>query len=97
MHNSYAFDLDGITYTTTPGNTAIQAALATGFDIPRFCYHEKLSIAGNCRMCLLEISYPKSLKPMASCALPLVPGMSIYTNTMMVKKAREGVLELLIN
>jgi NADH dehydrogenase (ubiquinone) Fe-S protein 1 len=96
MNNGYVFDLDGITYTTTPGNTAIQAALATGFDIPRFCYHEKLSIAGNCRMCLLEISYPKSLKPMASCALPLVPGMAIYTNTMMVKKAREGVLELLL-
>jgi len=90
------FYIDSISYPTLQGNTAMQSSLAAGFDIPRFCYHEKLSIAGNCRMCLLEIAYPRSLKPMASCALPIISGMSVYTNTVMVRKAREGVLELLL-
>lgn len=90
------FYIDSVPYPTIQGNTAMQSCLAVGFDVPRFCYHEKLSIAGNCRMCLLEIAYPKSLKPMASCALPIISGMAVYTNTVMVKKAREGVLELLL-
>jgi len=90
------FYIDSVSYPTIQGNTAMQSCLTVGFDVPRFCYHEKLSIAGNCRMCLLEIAYPKSLKPMASCALPIISGMSVYTNTVMVKKAREGVLELLL-
>lgn len=90
------FFVDEVEYSTLIGNTTMQASLAIGLDIPRFCYHEKLSIAGNCRMCLLEISYPRSLKPMASCALPVIQGMSFYTNTMMVKKSREGVLEFLL-
>lgn len=94
MHTN--FYVDSVTYPTLQGNTAMQSCLSVGFDIPRFCYHEKLSIAGNCRMCLLEIAYPRSLKPMASCALPVIPGMAVYTNTVMVKKAREGVLELLL-
>lgn len=91
-----SFHIDSVAHISLPGNTAMQSSLSIGIDIPRFCYHEKLSIAGNCRMCLLEISYPRSLKPMASCALPIFSGMSIYTNTIMVKKAREGVLELLL-
>lgn len=90
------FFIDSVPYPTLHGNTAMQSSLAVGFDIPRFCYHEKLSIAGNCRMCLLEIAYPRSLKPMASCALPIISGMSVFTNTVMVRKAREGVLELLL-
>jgi NADH dehydrogenase (ubiquinone) Fe-S protein 1 len=92
----FQFQIDNIRYPTLSGNTAMQSSLSIGYDVPRFCYHEKLSIAGNCRMCLLEIAYPRSLKPMASCALPLLSNMSIYTNTIMVKKAREGVLELLL-
>ena len=63
-------------------------------NIPRFCYHEKLSIAGNCRMCLVEES--KSLKPIASCAIQIISNMQIYTNTIKVRKAREGVLEFLL-
>jgi len=96
MYSQSLFQIDSIDYPTLPSNTAMQSSLSIGYEVPRFCYHEKLSIAGNCRMCLLEISYPRSLKPMASCALPLMPNMSIYTNTVMVKKAREGVLELLL-
>ena len=74
--------------------TVLQACLNAGIEIPRFCYHKKLSIAGNCRMCLVEIE--KAPKPMASCALPLMENMKIFTNTFLVKKAREGILEFLL-
>jgi NADH dehydrogenase (ubiquinone) Fe-S protein 1 len=76
------------------GSTILQACASIGIDIPRFCYHEKLSIAGNCRMCLVEVA--KTPKPVASCAMPVVPGQKVFTNTMMVKKAREGVMEFLL-
>ena len=76
------------------GLTVLQACEQAGFEIPRFCYHEKLSIAGNCRMCLVEIE--KSPKPVASCAMPVVEGMNIKTNTSMVEKARKGVMEFLL-
>ncbi|CAL8464942.1 g4477 [Coccomyxa elongata] len=70
------------------------ACSAAGVDIPRFCYHQRLSIAGNCRMCLVEVE--KSPKPVASCAMPAGPGMNIKTDTPLVKKAREGVMEFLL-
>ncbi len=76
------------------GLTVLQACEQAGYEIPRFCYHEKLSIAGNCRMCLVEIE--KSPKPVASCAMPVTEGMNIKTNTMMVEKARKGVMEFLL-
>ncbi len=76
------------------GLTVLQACEKAGFEIPRFCYHEKLSIAGNCRMCLVEIE--KSPKPVASCAMPAAEGMNIKTNTSMVEKARKGVMEFLL-
>jgi len=77
-----------------PGSTILQACSQIGIDIPRFCYHDQLSIAGNCRMCLVEVA--KTPKPVASCAMPIVPGMKVFTNTLMVKKAREGVMEFLL-
>jgi len=76
------------------GLTVLQACEKAGFEIPRFCYHEKLSIAGNCRMCLVEIE--KSPKPVASCAMPATEGMNIKTNTEFVEKARKGVMEFLL-
>jgi len=76
------------------GLTVLQACEKAGVEIPRFCYHEKLSIAGNCRMCLVEIE--KSPKPVASCAMPAVEGMNIKTNTEFVEKARKGVMEFLL-
>ncbi len=76
------------------GLTVLQACEQAGAEIPRFCYHEKLSIAGNCRMCLVEIE--KSPKPVASCAMPVVDGMNIKTNTTFVEKARKGVMEFLL-
>lgn len=77
------------------GTVIIQAAERLGIEIPRFCYHERLAIAGNCRMCLVEVS-PGPPKPQASCALPCADGMVVKTNSPMVKKAREGVMEFLL-
>ncbi|MDC3016794.1 NADH-quinone oxidoreductase subunit NuoG [Candidatus Pelagibacter sp.] len=76
------------------GLTVLQACEKAGVEIPRFCYHEKLSIAGNCRMCLVEMD--KSPKPIASCAMPAAEGMNIKTNTKFVEKARKGVMEFLL-
>ena len=76
------------------GLTVLQACEKAGVEIPRFCYHEKLSIAGNCRMCLVEME--KSAKPVASCAMPAAEGMNIKTNTTFVEKARKGVMEFLL-
>ena len=76
------------------GLTVLQACEKAGVEIPKFCYHEKLSIAGNCRMCLVEIE--KSPKPIASCAMPAADGMNIKTNTSFVEKARKGVMEFLL-
>jgi len=76
------------------GLTVLQACEQAGVEIPRFCYHEKLSIAGNCRMCLVEME--KSPKPIASCAMPAVDGMVIKTNTEKIKKSRKGVMEFLL-
>jgi NADH-quinone oxidoreductase subunit G len=76
------------------GTTVLQACEQLGIEIPVFCYHPKLSIAGNCRMCLVEME--KSPKPIASCAMPAAEGMVIRTNTPLVQKARNGVLEFLL-
>ena len=76
------------------GMTVLQACELAEVEIPRFCYHEKLSIAGNCRMCLVEME--KSAKPIASCAMPAAEGMNIKTNTEFVKKARKGIMEFLL-
>ena len=76
------------------GMTVLQACELAGEEIPRFCYHERLSIAGNCRMCLVEMK--KSAKPIASCAMPASEGMEIKTNTNFVDKARKGVMEFLL-
>ena len=76
------------------GLTVLQACEKAGAEIPRFCYHEKLSIAGNCRMCLVEME--KSPKPIASCAMPAANGMVIKTNTPKIEKSRKGVMEFLL-
>ncbi len=86
--------IDGIEVEVEPGTTVIQACDMAGIEIPRFCYHERLSIAGNCRMCLVEME--KSPKPVASCAMPVGDGMVIHTNSEMAVKARRGVMEFLL-
>ncbi|KAK2710630.1 NADH-ubiquinone oxidoreductase 75 kDa subunit, mitochondrial-like [Artemia franciscana] len=77
-----------------PGTTVLQAAAMVGVEIPRFCYHERLSIAGNCRMCLVEVE--KAAKPVAACAMPVMKGWRIKTNSDLTRKAREGVMEFLL-
>ena len=77
-----------------PGTTILQACEKLGIEIPIFCYHEKLSIAGNCRMCLVEVE--GNPKPVASCSVPCTDGMKIKTTTNLVKKARKGVMEFLL-
>ncbi|KAJ1502940.1 hypothetical protein HMI54_001092 [Coelomomyces lativittatus] len=86
--------IDGKTVSIERGAALIQACEQAGIAIPRFCYHERLAIAGNCRMCLVELANVP--KPIASCAMPVGPGMVVKTNTPMVKKAREGVMEFLL-
>ncbi|WP_203310951.1 NADH-quinone oxidoreductase subunit NuoG [Sphingomonas beigongshangi] len=87
--------VDGIEVEVPQGATVLQACEAAGKEIPRFCYHERLSIAGNCRMCLVEVK-PGPPKPQASCALPAADNQEVFTTTPMVKNAREGVMEFLL-
>jgi NADH-quinone oxidoreductase subunit G len=86
--------IDGTEIEVEDGITVLQACEQAGVEIPRFCYHERLSIAGNCRMCLVEME--RAPKPIASCAMPVGEGMVIKTNTETVKKARNGVMEFLL-
>ncbi|MET0179646.1 MAG: NADH-quinone oxidoreductase subunit NuoG [Novosphingobium sp.] len=87
--------VDGVEIEVPQGATVLQACELAGKEIPRFCYHERLSIAGNCRMCLVEVK-PGPPKPQASCALPAADKQEIRTDSEMVKKAREGVMEFLL-
>ncbi len=87
--------VDGREIEVPDGATVLQACELAGKEIPRFCYHERLSIAGNCRMCLVEVK-PGPPKPQASCALPATEGQEIRTDSQMVKTAREGVMEFLL-
>jgi len=87
--------VDGVEIEVPAGATVLQACELAGKEIPRFCYHERLSIAGNCRMCLVEVK-PGPPKPQASCALPAADKQEIFTNTPMVKHAREGIMEFLL-
>jgi len=90
----FKLKVNNIDVEVEEGLTVLQACEKIGVEIPRFCYHEKLSIAGNCRMCLVEME--KSPKPIASCAMPAAEGMNIKTNTPFVEKARKGVMEFLL-
>ena len=87
--------IDGIEVEVPPGSTVLQACEAAGKEIPRFCYHERLSIAGNCRMCLVEVK-PGPPKPAASCAMPAADNMEVFTDSPMARKARRGVMEFLL-
>ncbi|WP_375288614.1 NADH-quinone oxidoreductase subunit NuoG [Sphingomonas sp.] len=87
--------VDGIEVEVPAGATVLQACEAAGKEIPRFCYHERLSIAGNCRLCLVEVK-PGPPKPQASCALPAADNQEVFTTTPMVKHAREGIMEFLL-
>jgi NADH-quinone oxidoreductase subunit G len=87
--------IDGIEVEVPNGSNVLQACEAAGVEVPRFCYHERLSVAGNCRMCLVEIEKAPP-KPFASCAYPVADGMVVHTDTPMVRAARRGVMEFLL-
>ncbi|KAH7883116.1 Ndufs1, NADH-ubiquinone oxidoreductase 75kD subunit (775) [Phlebopus sp. FC_14] len=93
-HADITLTVDGKEVTVPQGSALIQACEAAGAVIPRFCYHDRLAIAGNCRMCLVEVE--RSPKPVASCAMPAMPGSKVFTNTPLVHEAREGVMEFLL-
>src|SRR5437764_4416992 len=86
--------IDGQEVEVAPGTTILQACQQAGVEIPHFCYHERLMIAGNCRMCLVEVE--RSPKPVASCAMPVADGNVIHTQSDKAKKARHGVMEFLL-
>src|SRR5215472_4960591 len=86
--------IDGDEIEVAPGTTILQACEHAGIEIAHFCFHERLAIAGNCRMCLVEME--KSPKPIASCAMPVGDGMVIHTNSPKAVKARKGVMEFLL-
>ncbi|OTB05337.1 hypothetical protein M426DRAFT_319884 [Hypoxylon sp. CI-4A] len=86
--------IDGKKVSIEAGSALIQACEKAGSTVPRYCYHEKLMIAGNCRMCLVEVE--RAPKPVASCAWPVQPGMVVKTNSPLTHKAREGVMEFLL-
>ena len=87
--------IDGIEVEVPVGSSVLQAAEAAGIEIPRFCYHDRLSVAGNCRMCLVEIEKAPP-KPIASCAWPVADGMVVHTDSKMVRDARRAVMEFLL-
>src|SRR6187401_543557 len=88
------FELDGKTLQVPEGTTIIEAADDAGVYIPRFCYHKKLSIAANCRMCLVEVE--RSAKPLPACATPINDGMKIFTKSPKTVAAQKGVMEFLL-
>ncbi len=86
--------IDGTEVEVPAGSSVLQACEAVGREIPRFCYHELLSVAGNCRMCLVEVE--KAPKPVASCSYPVAENMVVHTDSEMVRRARRGVMEFLL-
>src|ERR1700761_2510051 len=86
--------IDGTELEVATGTSVLQACEQLGLEVPRFCYHDRLSVPANCRMCLVEIE--KTPKPVASCAMPCSDGMIVHSNTPMVHKARKGVMEMLL-
>ncbi|MEQ1650933.1 MAG: 2Fe-2S iron-sulfur cluster-binding protein, partial [Hyphomicrobium sp.] len=86
--------INGNPIEVAPGTSVLQACEQMGIEVPRFCYHDKLSVPANCRMCLVEVE--KTPKPQASCALPCGEGMVVRTESAVVKKARSNVMEMLL-
>ena len=89
-----SIQIDGISFKVPPKTTILQACNKIKIEIPKFCFQDYLQIAGNCRMCLVEVK--NSPKPVASCSMPVIENMEIFTNTPLIKKARESVLEFLL-
>src|SRR5690606_31132090 len=87
-------EIDGRTLQVESGDTIMDAANQAGIAIPHFCYHKKLSIAGNCRMCLVQVD--KAHKPLPACATPVTDGMKVYTRSDYAINAQKSVMEFLL-
>ena len=87
-------EIDGKAIQVSPGSTVMDAANQVGAYVPHFCYHKKLSIAANCRMCLVQVE--KAPKPLPACATPVTEGMKVFTASEQAKKAQQGVMEFLL-
>ena len=87
-------EIDGQKVEVPPGSMVMEAATKLGLYVPHFCYHKKLSIAANCRMCLVEVE--KAPKPLPACATPVTAGMKVYTASQKAKLAQKGVMEFLL-
>ena len=94
MANLISLEIDGKTVEVPPGSTVMDAATPLGIYIPHFCWHKKLSIAANCRMCLVQIE--KAPKPLPACATPVANGQKVYTNSEFARTAQQGVMEFLL-
>ena len=92
--NDIQITVDGRTLTARKGQMLIEVTDAAGIDVPRFCYHRKLSVAANCRMCLVEVE--KAPKPLPACATPVMPGMVVKTNSKLAREAQQGTMEFLL-
>lgn len=98
MTDLIKFEIDGLELEAPRGTTVLQAAKAAGIEIPHFCYHDKLSIAGNCRMCLVEVedARGKAPKPAASCHMTVYDGLKVFTQSETTRKAQKGTMEMLL-
>ena len=91
---SITIEVDGRSLRAQPGQMLIEVTDAAGINIPRFCYHKKLSVAANCRMCLVEVE--KAPKPLPACATPVTDGMKVYTRSPLAREAQKGTMEFLL-
>lgn len=94
MSEKITLEIDGVSIETEPGKMLIEVADEAGIYIPRFCYHEKLSVAANCRMCMVEVE--KAPKPLPACATPVGDGMKVFTRSALAKDAQQGTMEFLL-
>src|ERR1700754_1908984 len=86
--------INGTELEVAAGTSVLQACEQMGIEVPRFCYHDRLSVPANCRMCLVEVE--KAPKPVASCAMPCADGMVVRTSSDNVKRARQNVMAMLL-
>ncbi len=91
---TFTIVVDGQPLQATPGQMLIEVTDQAGIDVPRFCYHKKLSVAANCRMCLVEVE--KAPKPLPACATPVAEGMKVYTRSPLAREAQKGTMEFLL-
>ncbi len=94
MSDLVTLEIDGVEVKAKPGSMIIEAATQAGIHIPRFCYHKKLSVAANCRMCMVEVE--KAPKPLPACATPVGEGMKVFTGSEVARDAQKGTMEFLL-